>query len=65
MVNDFTNVVNANNKEIEETKKESENLYLEIEKLKHNLLIAEEEKSIDYLTKTLTRRAYSDEAKKN
>ncbi len=39
-------------------------LYEQIEELQENLNKAEEEKSIDYLTKVLTRRAYSLEVKR-
>ncbi|WP_321314675.1 GGDEF domain-containing protein [Halarcobacter sp.] len=64
VIEEFSDVVNNNNDEIIKAKQESEELYSQIEKLKHNLSLAEEEKSIDFLTKALTRRAYTEEAEK-
>ncbi|WP_321468357.1 GGDEF domain-containing protein [Halarcobacter sp.] len=64
VIEEFSDVVNNNNDEIIKGKQESEELYSQIEKLKHNLSLAEEEKSIDFLTKALTRRAYTEEAEK-
>jgi len=55
----FDETVKNNNILISHSQKETEELYNEIEKLKVNLNKAEEEKSIDFLTEVLTRRAYS------
>lgn len=63
-VDEFGHIVERNNANILNTKLESEKLYKQIEKLKENLSKAEEEKSIDFLTKVLTRRAYSLEVEK-
>lgn len=63
-VDEFGHIVERNNANILNTKLESEKLYKQIEKLKQNLSKAEEEKSIDFLTKVLTRRAYSLEVEK-
>ncbi|XOB63210.1 GGDEF domain-containing protein [Campylobacterota bacterium DY0563] len=64
VVDEFSDVVNKNNEEIIKSKKESDRLYSQIEKLKHSLSMAQEEKSIDFLTKALTRRAYNDVVEK-
>lgn len=63
-VDEFGHIVERNNANILNSKLESEKLYKQIEKLKQNLSKAEEEKSIDFLTKVLTRRAYSLEVEK-
>lgn len=63
-VDEFGHIVERNNANILNSKLESEKLYKQIEKLKENLSKAEEEKSIDFLTKVLTRRAYSLEVEK-
>lgn len=59
LIETFENTVNENTFFLLESQKEKNELEEEIEKLKANLIKAEEEKSIDYLTKLLTRRAYS------
>jgi len=64
LVDRFTLVVDKNSENIANSQDMSDKLYAQIEKLKHNLTKAEEEKSIDFLTKVLTRRAYSLEVEK-
>lgn len=64
LVDRFTLVVDKNSENIVNSQDMSDKLYAQIEKLKHNLTKAEEEKSIDFLTKVLTRRAYSLEVEK-
>lgn len=59
LIEKFENTVHENNRSLQESQKEKNRLEKEIEELQESLLKAEEEKSIDYLTKVLTRRAYS------
>ena len=58
-VEKFEETLIENNLSIYESQHETEVLYNQIEKLKLNLDKAEKEKSIDFLTGVLTRRAYS------
>jgi len=54
----FEKFIENDTKTIEDA---NDKLYSQIEKLKMNLIKAEDEKSIDFLTKVLNRRAYSKE----
>ena len=63
-IESFEKTVNENSLSLLESQKEKNKLEKEIKKLKENLVKAEEEKSIDYLTGVLTRRAYTIEIKR-
>jgi len=54
----------SNNESIINSQKDTDELYNQIENLKCSLDKAEEEKSIDYLTGVLTRRAFAQESKR-
>ncbi|PLY08447.1 MAG: GGDEF domain-containing protein [Arcobacter sp.] len=60
----FEKALLSNNVVIKNTKNESELLYEQIEVLQESLIKAEEEKSIDYLTGVLTRRAFEMESER-
>lgn len=64
LAKDFEQCVLSNSKINSENQNACNSLYEQIEKLQENLSKAEEEKSIDFLTKVLTRRAYSFEVEK-
>ena len=55
---EFENVINKNCNDMDETKEKCDILYEQIEELQVCLSKAEEEKSIDFLTGVLTRRAF-------
>jgi len=58
-IDKFENSIIENQKNINKEQESCNLLYEQIEKLQYNLDKAEEEKSVDFLTKVLTRRAYS------
>lgn len=60
----FEKTLSENNETIKKTNKESNILYEQIEVLQKSLNKAEEEKSIDYLTGVLTRRAFEMESER-
>lgn len=60
----FEKFVNENSKTVDSSQDTCELLYEQIEKLQENLSKAEEEKSVDFLTGVLTRRAYSIDVEK-
>lgn len=60
----FKDQVKVSQENMNEKQLECNTLYEQIEKLQHNLDKAEEEKSTDYLTSVLTRRAYAFEVKR-
>lgn len=54
----FEQSIEMNNDEMINSQSQNDYLYEQIEKLQHSLNKAEEEKTVDYLTGVLTRRAY-------
>ncbi len=63
-INEIEENLKLNNKSIITSQKDTNDLYNQIENLKCSLDKAEEEKSIDYLTGVLTRRAFVEEIKR-
>lgn len=61
IVNKFETTLEKSNNQLNKSQAQSIDLYEQIELLQQNLNKAEEEKSIDFLTGVLTRRAYIDE----
>jgi diguanylate cyclase (GGDEF)-like protein len=63
-IDEIENKLKVNNESIINSQKDTNDLYDQIENLKCSLDKAEEEKSIDYLTGVLTRRAFAQESKR-
>jgi len=63
-INEIEKNLKRNNESIINSQKDTNDLYTQIENLKCSLDKAEEEKSIDYLTGVLTRRAFAQESKR-